>query len=60
MINSQGIQTEYVAVFLAVIFPGAFVAFNYDLIQNKTPFIRLQVYCAGIWHNVVVIYLLSL
>lgn len=49
---SEGVQIEYVAIFSAVIFPGAFVALNYDLLQNIPLFSMLRIYCAGIWHNV--------
>ncbi|XP_065847928.1 membrane-bound transcription factor site-2 protease homolog isoform X2 [Euphorbia lathyris] len=48
---SEGIQTEYIAIFVAVLFPGALVAFNYELLQILQPFDALRVYCAGIWHN---------
>ena len=46
---------EYIAVFLAVLFPGALVAFDYDLLQALPRLTALRVYCAGIWHNAVVI-----
>ncbi|CAL5412776.1 unnamed protein product [Camellia sinensis] len=49
--SSEGIQIEYVAVFLAVLFPGALVAFNYELLQALPSFATLRIYCAGIWHN---------
>ncbi|KAL6992134.1 proteasome endopeptidase complex [Sarracenia purpurea var. burkii] len=48
---SEGIQIEYIAVFLAVLFPGALVAFNYELLQALSSFATLRIYCAGIWHN---------
>lgn len=47
---------EYVAIFVAVLFPGALVALNYDLLQNTPLFSMLRIYCAGIWHNVTVSY----
>ncbi|XP_022719440.1 membrane-bound transcription factor site-2 protease homolog isoform X2 [Durio zibethinus] len=52
---SEGIQLEYIAVFLAVLFPGALVAFDYDLLQALPRLTSLRVYCAGIWHNAVVL-----
>lgn len=52
--NSTGLQIEYIAVFLAIIFPGALVAFNYDLLQSLPRFSMLRIYCAGIWLNAVV------
>ncbi|XVE63066.1 hypothetical protein DITRI_Ditri06bG0170000 [Diplodiscus trichospermus] len=51
--SSEGIQLEYIAVFLAVLFPGALVAFDYDLLQALPRLTALRVYCAGIWHNAV-------
>ncbi|KAI0492619.1 hypothetical protein KFK09_026895 [Dendrobium nobile] len=50
---SEGVPIEYVAIFLAVIFPGALVAFNNDLLQALPNFASLRIYCAGIWHNAV-------
>lgn len=49
--SSEGIQSEYIAIFLAIIFPGALVAFNNDLLQSLPHFSALRIYCAGIWHN---------
>ncbi|XP_024951160.2 membrane-bound transcription factor site-2 protease homolog isoform X3 [Citrus sinensis] len=49
--SSEGVQVEYIAVFFAVLFPGALVAFNQDLLQSLPRFTVLRVYCAGIWHN---------
>uniref|UniRef100_A0A452XBY4 Uncharacterized protein n=1 Tax=Aegilops tauschii subsp. strangulata TaxID=200361 RepID=A0A452XBY4_AEGTS len=48
------VQMEYVAVFIAGPFPRALVALNYDQLQNLTFFSMLRIYCAGIWHNVMV------
>ncbi|XP_039122072.1 uncharacterized protein LOC120258690 [Dioscorea cayenensis subsp. rotundata] len=50
---STGLQIEYIAVFLAIIFPGALVAFNYDVLQSLPRFSMLRIYCAGIWLNAV-------
>ncbi|KAL5997597.1 hypothetical protein ACLOJK_008527 [Asimina triloba] len=51
--NSEGVHIEYIAIFLAVLFPGALVAFNYELLRNLPHLAALRVYCAGIWHNAV-------
>ncbi|XP_013598405.1 PREDICTED: membrane-bound transcription factor site-2 protease homolog isoform X1 [Brassica oleracea var. oleracea] len=50
---SEGIQMEYIAVFIAAIFPGGLVAFDHDLLQSLPSFNALRVYCAGVWHNAV-------
>lgn len=52
--SSEGIQIEYIAVFLAVLFPGALVAFNHELLQALPRVAALRIYCAGIWHNAAV------
>ncbi|CAH2078451.1 unnamed protein product [Thlaspi arvense] len=57
---SEGIQMEYVAVFIAAIFPGGLVAFDHDLLQSLASFNALRVYCAGIWHNAVLCLLCAL
>ncbi|PHT59417.1 hypothetical protein CQW23_01780 [Capsicum baccatum] len=50
---SEGIQMEYIAVFFAVLFPGALVAFNHELLQALSKVSALRIYCAGVWHNAV-------
>ncbi|KAK1412720.1 hypothetical protein QVD17_34190 [Tagetes erecta] len=51
--TSEGVPVEYTALFLAVLFPGALVAFSHDLIQTVPRVTTLRIYCAGIWHNAV-------
>ncbi|XP_022853536.1 membrane-bound transcription factor site-2 protease homolog isoform X2 [Olea europaea var. sylvestris] len=51
--SSEGIPMEYVAVFLAVSFPGALVAFNHASLEALPGAAALRIYCAGIWHNAV-------
>ncbi|WJX87609.1 S2P endopeptidase [Trifolium repens] len=51
--TSEGIQIEYIAIFIAVLFPGALVAFNDELLQASQHLTALRVYSAGIWHNAV-------
>ncbi|KAG2408926.1 Membrane-bound transcription factor site-2 protease-like protein [Vigna angularis] len=50
--SSEGIQIEYIAIFIAILFPGALVA--YELFQTVPYWTGLRVYSAGIWHNAVV------
>ncbi|KAG8373760.1 hypothetical protein BUALT_Bualt11G0058700 [Buddleja alternifolia] len=50
---SEGLQMEYVAIFLAVLFPGALVAFNHASLQALPGVASLRIYSAGIWHNAV-------
>ncbi|KVH89288.1 Peptidase M50 [Cynara cardunculus var. scolymus] len=49
--SSEGMQIEYTAVFLAVLFPGALVAFNNEMLQMIPRVATLRIYCAGVWHN---------
>ncbi|MCL7026137.1 hypothetical protein MKW94_012278 [Papaver nudicaule] len=55
MENSEGVHIEYIAIFLATLFPGALVAFNYEILQSLPQVAVLRIYCAGIWHNAVVL-----
>ncbi|KAL4204940.1 hypothetical protein AMTRI_Chr01g134710 [Amborella trichopoda] len=48
---SVGVRIEYIALFLAVIFPGALIALDYDLLKSLPRCTTLRIYCAGIWHN---------
>lgn len=54
MESSEGIPIEYIAIFVAVLFPGALVAFDSELLQTLPSLTVLRVYTAGIWHNAVV------
>ncbi|CAN6444584.1 unnamed protein product [Victoria cruziana] len=49
---SEGLRIEYVAIFLATIFPGALVSFDNEVLQSLPRCTNLRIYCAGIWHNV--------
>ncbi|GAU40632.1 hypothetical protein TSUD_190090 [Trifolium subterraneum] len=51
--SSEGIQIEYIAIFIALLFPGALVAFNDELLPASQHLTSLRVYSAGIWHNAV-------
>ncbi|KAL5732036.1 S2P endopeptidase [Ranunculus cassubicifolius] len=48
---SEGIQIEYIAIYVALLFPGALVAFNYDSLLALPQVATLRIYCAGVWHN---------
>ena len=38
------------------IFPSAFVRFNSDF-EDLSPSKRLKIYCAGAWHNIVLVFM---
>lgn len=51
----QGIPIRSIGVFLALGIPGAFVEIeNGPELRSLSPFRRLQIYAAGVWHNVVI------
>ncbi|KAK6930559.1 Peptidase M50 [Dillenia turbinata] len=50
---SEGIQIEYISLFIAILFPGALVALNYEVLGALSCQSALRIYCAGIWHNLV-------
>ncbi|WOK98580.1 membrane-bound transcription factor [Canna indica] len=50
--TSEGVHIEYIAVFLAILVPGALVAFNLQYLQSLPHSAVLRIYGAGIWHNV--------
>lgn len=54
MESSEGVQVEYLAIFVAILFPGALVAFNLESLHALQRISALRIYCAGIWHNAVV------
>lgn len=51
--STERVRTEKVGVFVAVVFPGAFVRIEEGLLSQLPPRAQLKVYCAGAWHNVV-------
>lgn len=50
---SEGVRTEKVAIFFMVVIPGALVELNSTAMSFLPPWSALKVYCAGVWHNVV-------
>ncbi|KAF3794662.1 Membrane-bound transcription factor site-2 protease-like protein [Nymphaea thermarum] len=50
---SEGLRIEYVAIFLATLFPGALVSFDNEVLQSLPRCTNLRIYCAGVWHNAV-------
>ena len=46
-------------MFLFFIFPGAFVTFL-DEFEDLLPLNKLKIYCAGAWHNVVIVIIATL
>ena len=40
-------------IFLFLIYPAAFVELNTEMLKECSPFHRLRIFCAGVWHNVI-------
>jgi S2P endopeptidase len=42
-------------VFVLALYPGAFVDISTDQLQTATPLQQLRIFCAGVWHNFVIV-----
>lgn len=49
--GAEGVRTLKVGVALAAVMPSGYVRTD-DILEDKPILSRLRVYCAGIWHNV--------
>eukprot|EP01135_Chromosphaera_perkinsii_P001352 Nk52_evm79s164 gene=Nk52_evmTU79s164 len=49
-----GVPVRKFGVFLAFIYPGAFVELRADSLAKTSTRRQLWIYCAGVWHNVVI------
>ena len=48
---SEGVRTQRVALFVALLFPGALVVLDSEAVDALRPWQALRVYTAGVWHN---------
>ena len=53
--NCSNIRVNGFGFFVALIYPGAYVDLNSESLQAARPWQQLKVYCAGVWHNVVIV-----
>ncbi|VEL23488.1 unnamed protein product [Protopolystoma xenopodis] len=44
-------------IFLLGVYPGAFVNLDRNDLQSLSPVRQLRIYCAGVWHNAVIVFL---
>ena len=61
--NRENVRVLSFGVFVLFMYPGAFVELHTDQLDIITPFRRLRIFSAGVWHNfilVLVSYLLSI
>lgn len=42
-------------IFMMIIYPGAFVDLSSEHLQVVSPLRQLRIYCAGVWHNFVIV-----
>jgi len=42
-------------LFLLIMYPGAYVDLSTDHLQVVSPVRQLRIYCAGVWHNFVIV-----
>jgi len=42
-------------IFVLVLYPGAFVDLSTEHLQAIAPLRQLRVYCAGVWHNFIIV-----
>uniref|UniRef100_A0A2C9JL93 Membrane-bound transcription factor site-2 protease n=1 Tax=Biomphalaria glabrata TaxID=6526 RepID=A0A2C9JL93_BIOGL len=47
-------------LFLLLLYPGAFVDLSTEHLQAVSPLRQLRIYCAGVWHNLVIAVLAAL
>ncbi|OAD08868.1 hypothetical protein MUCCIDRAFT_76257 [Mucor lusitanicus CBS 277.49] len=50
---SQGVPIQSSGMFIAYLYPGAFVNIPDQQLQSLNPFKQLRIICAGVWHNLV-------
>jgi S2P endopeptidase len=55
----EGVHIDGVGLFFFVLYPGAYVNLHTQHVTLLKPIQKLQVFCAGVWHNIVIV-LLSL
>lgn len=51
----EDVKVQGFGFFLLGIFPGAFVDLPSDQMSFLTPWQQLRIFCAGVWHNVIIV-----
>jgi S2P endopeptidase len=54
-ITREKVRVNGFGVFVLALYPGAFVDISTDQLQTATPLQQLRIYCAGVWHNFVIV-----
>lgn len=51
----EQVRVNGFGLFLLIIYPGAFVDLSTEHLQIVSPLRQLRIYCAGVWHNFVIV-----
>eukprot|EP00127_Corallochytrium_limacisporum_P001451 Clim_evm4s57 gene=Clim_evmTU4s57 len=51
---TEGVVVEGFGVFLALMYPGAYVELDGSHVEKLHPWNQLRIYTAGVWHNVLI------
>lgn len=51
----EGMRLNGFGIFVLIVYPGAFVDLNTDSVMASSSWKRLRVFCAGVWHNFVIV-----
>lgn len=52
-IPREQVRVNGFGLFLLLLYPGAFVDLSTEHLQGISPLRQLRIYCAGVWHNLV-------
>ncbi|PVD28050.1 hypothetical protein C0Q70_10631 [Pomacea canaliculata] len=51
----EQVRVNGFGIFMMIIYPGAFVDLSSEHLQVVSPLRQLRIYCAGVWHNFVIV-----
>lgn len=54
-VSREKVRVNGFGIFILALYPGAFVDISTDQLQTATPLQQLRIYCAGVWHNFVIV-----
>ena len=55
MICREQVRVDGFGLFLILIYPGAYVNLSSEQLQIISPIRQLRIYCAGVWHNFIIV-----
>ena len=51
----EQVRVNGFGLFILVMYPGAYVDLSTEHLQVVSPIRQLRIYCAGVWHNFVIV-----